>query len=225
MRIAVIGTGVVGRSVAGAFADHGHEVIVGTRDPEATLTRTEPDGSGNPPYAVWALDHPAVRLATFAEATADADLITNATEGGASLAALGAAGEANLAGKVIIDISNPLDFSQGFPPFLFVANTDSLAEQIQRTFPGARVVKALNTITAPLMANPEMVPGGFTLFVAGNDDDAKRVVSELLASLGHDDVIDVGDLTAARGLEMHVALWLRVYATLGTPIFGFKVVR
>lgn len=225
MEIAVIGTGIVGRSVAGAFQDHGNEVTVGTRNPEVTMARTDPDGFGNPPYATWATDHPAVGLATFAEAAAGASVIVNATEGLASLAALGEAGDSNLAGKVIIDISNPLDFSEGFPPSLFVVNTDSLAEQIQEAFPETRVVKALNTITSALMADPHMLSGGFTLFIAGNNDDAKRTVSELLASLGHDDVIDLGDLTAARAIEMHVPLWIRLYATLGTPIFGFKIVR
>jgi 8-hydroxy-5-deazaflavin:NADPH oxidoreductase len=225
MEIAVIGTGIVGRSVAGAFADRGNQVTVGTRVPEVTMARTDPDFFGNPPYAIWAADHPSVRLATFADAAAGATVVVNATEGAASLAALGETGDTNLAGKVIIDISNALDFSEGYPPSLFVVNTDSLAEQIQQAFPDARVVKALNTITAALMAEPRMLNGGFTGFIAGDDDDAKRTVHELLTSLGHDDIIDLGDLTAARALEMHVQLWLRVYATLGTPIFGFKVVR
>jgi 8-hydroxy-5-deazaflavin:NADPH oxidoreductase len=223
MQIAVIGTGIVGRTVAEAFARVGNEVTVGTRDPAATMARTDPDGSRA--YAIWAADHPAVSLATFSEAASRSSLVVNATEGVASLAALGAAGDSNLAGKVLIDVSNPLDFSQGFPPSIFVPNTDSLAEEIQRTFPDALVVKALNTVAAPLMADPAILPGGFTLFVAGNDDDAKRTVTELLASLGHADVLDIGDLTAARALEMYLALWLRLYGLFGTPIFAIKVVQ
>jgi 8-hydroxy-5-deazaflavin:NADPH oxidoreductase len=223
MQIAIIGTGIVGRSVGAALARIGHEVTVGTRDPAATMERTDPDGSR--PYADWAADHPAVSLALFPEAAKRADVVVNATEGAASLAALGAAGDANLAGKVLLDVSNPLDFSEGFPPSFFVSNTDSLAEQIQRTFPDSLVVKALNTVSATVMADPATLAGGATLFVAGNDDDAKHTVLELLAALGHADVIDLGDLTAARGLEMHVALWIRLYRVLGTPIFGFKVVR
>jgi 8-hydroxy-5-deazaflavin:NADPH oxidoreductase len=223
MQIAVIGTGIVGRTVAEAFSRVGNEVTVGTRDPAATMARTDPDGSRA--YAIWAADHPAVSLATFSEAASRSNLVVNATEGVASLAALGAAGDANLAGKVLIDVSNPLDFSQGFPPSIFVPNTDSLAEQIQRTFPDALVVKALNTVAAPLMADPAILSGGFTLFVAGNDDDAKRTVTELLASLGHADVLDIGDLTAARALEMYLALWLRLYGLFGTPIFAIKVVQ
>ncbi len=174
MEITVIGTGVVGRLVAGAFAVHGNDVTVGMRNPEVTMARTDPDGFGNPPYATWAADHPAIGLATFADAAAGASVIVNATEGLASLAALGEAGDSKLAGKVILDISNPLDFSQGFPPSLFVVNTDSLAEQIQQAFPDTRVVKALNTITSALMADPRMLTGSFTLFLAGDDDDAKR---------------------------------------------------
>ena len=144
MKIAVLGTGMVGQALAGRLAELGHEVTVGTRDVAATLARTTPDGMGNPPYAAWAADHRQVRLAPFADAAAGAELLVNATSGDVSIAALQAAGTENLAGKILIDIANPLDFSNGFPPTLFVKDTDSLGEQIQAAFPQLRVVKALN---------------------------------------------------------------------------------
>jgi predicted dinucleotide-binding enzyme len=226
MNIAVIGTGMVGQTIAARLAGLGHEVTIGTRDPEATRARTEPDAMGNPPFGVWAAEHPQVRLASFAEAAAPAELVVNATNGSASVEALTLAGAANLAGKVLLDIANPLDFSQGFPPSLFVKDTDSLAEQIQRAFPEARVVKALNTMTAPLMAEPRrLADGDHSTFVSGNDDDAKKTVTALLETMGHTDVIDLGDLSTARGTEMLLPLWVRLMTALGTHLFNVKVVR
>jgi predicted dinucleotide-binding enzyme len=226
MKIAVLGTGSVGRRLAGKLSELGHEVVVGTRDPQATLARTEPDAMGNPPFPVWQADHPAVRLAPFADAAAEGELIVNATGGAGALDALTRAGEANLAGKVLLDISNPLDFSRGFPPSLFVKDTDSLAEQIQRAFPAARVVKSLNTMTAAVMVDPGSVGGGdHTTFVSGDDAEAKQIVVELLGSMGHTDVIDLGDLSSARAAEMLLPVWLRLMGALGTPFIQFKIVR
>lgn len=226
MKIAVLGTGVVGQALADRLAELGHEVTVGTRDVAATTAKTATDAMGNPPYGVWAAAHPQIRLATFADAASGAELLVNATSGGVSMAALEAAGAANLAGKILIDIANPLDFSRGFPPSLFVKDTDSLGEQIQATFPDLKVVKALNTLTADLMVHPRhLAEGDHSVFVAGNDTDAKKTVTDLLESFGHTDVIDVGDITAARGTEMVLPLWLRLMGTLNTPMFNLKVVR
>ena len=226
MKIAVLGTGIVGKALADRLAELGHEVSVGTRDVAATMASTEPDRRGNPPFAVWATDHPQVMLATFAEATADAEVIVNATSGNVSIAALEAAGEDSLAGKVLLDISNPLDGSRGFPPTLFVKDTDSLGEQIQAAFPALKVVKALNTMTASLMVDPrQLADGQHSVFVAGNDPEAKRTVTALLNSFGHTDVIDLGDISSARGAEMYLPLWLRLVGALNTPIFNIKVVR
>lgn len=225
MNIAVLGTGTVGRAVAARLAELGHTVTVGTRDPQATVARSEPDGMGNPPYADWAATHPGIGLALFADAAAGADVVVNATSGAASLAVLDLAGAANLAGKVLVDISNPLDFSAGMPPTLFVKDTDSLGEQIQRAFPEAKVVKTLNTLNANLMVHPETLPEGSSVFVSGNDADAKQAVTGLLAQLGHTDVIDLGDITTARGTEMLLPVWLRLMGALGTPAFNFKIVR
>jgi 8-hydroxy-5-deazaflavin:NADPH oxidoreductase len=226
MKIAVLGTGMVGKALADRLVGLGHQVSVGTRDVTATMAGTVPDRAGNPPFAVWAAAHPQVRLATFAEAAGDAELIVNATSGHVSIAALEAAGRDNLAGRVLLDISNPLDATGGFPPTLFVKDTDSLGEQIQAAFPDLMVVKALNTMTASLMVDPrQLADGQHSVFVAGNDPQAKRTVTALLTSFGHTDVIDLGDLSSARGPEMYLPLWLRLMGALNTPIFNIKVVR
>src|SRR3954447_19562508 len=226
MRIAVLGTGTVGRTLAARLAELGHEVVIGTRDPDSTMARTDPDAMGNPPYSVWQADHPGIRLAPYAEAAAGAQLVVNATGGSGALDALGLAGEAKLAGKVLLDVSKPLDFSRGFPPSLFVSDTDSLAEQIQRAFPGARVVKSLNTMTAAVMADPGRVGGGdHSTFVSGDDPEAKQTIVDLLTSMGHTDVIDLGDLSTAPAAEMLLPVWVRLMGALGTPYLQFKIVR
>jgi predicted dinucleotide-binding enzyme len=217
MRIAVLGTGMVGRAIAARAAELGHDVTVGTRD--VAVTR-----AGD--WADWATAHSDVDLADHADAAADAELVVNATSGDGALPALTAAGEESLAGRVLLDIANPLDFSKGFPPTLSVLNDDSLGERIQRAFPRTRVVKALNTLTADLMTHPrQLADGDHTVFVSGDDVEAKKVVTELLTSFGHTDVIDLGDITTARGTEMLLPLWLRLYGGLGTALFNIKVVR
>ena len=226
MKIAVLGTGAVGPAIAAALSALGHDVVIGTRDPAATLARTEPGATGGAPFAAWHATHSRVEVATFAGAASRADLVVNATNGAASIGVLTAAGTANLAGKVLVDVANPLDFSHGFPPSLDPVNTDSLAEQIQRAFPEARVVKTLNTMTAAVMVDPASVAGGdHSVFVSGNDPAAKEIVSGLLTALGHRDIIDLGDISSARGAEMILPLWVRIWGTLGTPAFNFKVAR
>ncbi|WP_404392973.1 NADPH-dependent F420 reductase [Humibacillus xanthopallidus] len=225
MKIAVLGTGMVGQALAGRLNELGHEVVVGTRDPQATLARTEPDGMGNPPFKAWHGQHPGVGLATFADAAAASELVINATGGAATLSVLEQAGPDNLAGKVLVDISNPLDFSGGFPPTLFVKDTDSLGEQVQRAFPDTKVVKTLNTLNANLMVRPKDLGADSTVFVSGDDPVAKATVSELLTNFGHSDVIDLGDISTARGTEMLLPVWLRLMGALGTPMFNFKIVR
>jgi predicted dinucleotide-binding enzyme len=227
MRFGVLGTGMVGRAIAGKLAALDHDVTIGTRDVDELLARTEADLMGNEPFARWREKNPDVKLATFADAAATGDLVVNATNAAASLDALHAAGEANLAGKVLVDISNPLDFSQGMPPSLFVSNTDSRGEQIQRAFPAAKVVKALNTVNALVMVDPSLVagPGEHTNFVCGNDDGAKAQVTEILKSFGWQHIVDLGDMTNARGTEMYLPLWVRLMGALGTPMFNIKVVQ
>jgi len=225
MKIAVLGTGMVGQAIAARLSGQGHDVTIGTRDPQATLARTGPDGMGNPPFSAWAEDHAQVNLATLSEAAAGAELVVNATNGSGAMPALEQAGAENLAGKVLVDISNPLDFSKGFPPTLFVKDSDSLGEQIQRAFPETRVVKTLNTLNANLMVNPKELGAESSVFVSGDDEAAKATVSELLHSFGHTDVIDLGDITTARGTEMLLPVWLRLMGALGTAAFNFKIVR
>lgn len=224
MKIAVFGTGTVGPALAAALSALGHAVVIGTRDPEETLHRTTPGAAGGPPFAEWHSANPRIGVATFEAAAAQADLVINATSGAGSLAALAAAG--SLAGRIIMDVANPLDFSRGFPPSLDPVNTDSLGEQIQRAFPEAHVVKTLNTMTASVMVNPGEVAGGdHSVFLAGNNAAAKQAVTGLLEGLGHRDIIDLGDVTAARGTEMLLPLWLRLRGTLGSGAFNFKVAR
>jgi len=209
MRIAVIGTGSAGRQLAAGFRRIGHDVVVGTRDPEATGQREE-----------WAdVDFP---LATFAEAGAGADLVVNATGGMVSLEALA---EVDLDGKVLLDVSNPLDFSAGFPPTLSVKDTDSLAEQIQRAHPEARVVKSLNTVNGAVMVDPGRLSEATTIFVAGDDPLAREAVRELLGELGWVDIVEFPTLDAARGLEMWLPLWVRLMGVLGTADFNLRLVR
>lgn len=212
MKIAVLGTGSVGRAVAARLAELGHRVTVGTRDPEATRARDDvPAG---------------LALATFADAAAGAEVVVNATSGTITLEVLASVGAENLAGKVLVDIANPLDFSAGFPPTLSVKDTDSLGEQVQRAFPDARVVKTLNTMNADLMVRPrDLADGDHTVFISGDDADAKQVVTDLLTEMGHRDVIDLGGLETARGTEMVLPIWLRLMGSLGTAHFQFKVVR
>jgi len=226
VKIAILGTGAVGRTLAAGLATAGHEVTVGTRDVAVTLSRTAADPMGNPTFTDWRRQHHDIAVESLGEAAAGAQLVVNALSGAGALSGLEAAGEKNLAGKVLIDVANPLDFSRGMPPFLTVSNTDSLGEQIQRRFPGTRVVKTLNTITAGLMVDPAgLAAAGHTVFVSGDDATAKAQVAALLESLGWSDIIDLGDITTARGTEMYVALWARLMGALGTPAFSIKVVR
>ena len=191
-----------------------------------TLSRTEPDAYGNPPFGAWQEEHPEVRLGTFAEAAAHGEMILNATAGAVSLEALDQAGEGNLSGKVLMDVSNPLDLSKGMPPTLSVSNTDSLGEQIQRTYPEAKVVKTLNTMNAHLMVDPAQLAGAdHSVFVGGDDAEAKGTVTDLLRSFGWTDVIDLGDITTALGTEMVLPIWLRLFGALQRPVFNFKIVR
>jgi len=200
--------------------------MVGTRDPEATLSRTEPDQFGNPPFSDWQQEHPAVELGTFGEAAAYGEMVVNATSGVVSLEALEMAGEENLNGKILIDISNPLDFSQGMPPTLSVSNTDSLGEQIQRRFPEAKVVKTLHTMNAYLMVDPTQLAGAdHTVFVSGDSAEAKEKVTDLLRRMGWTDIIDLGNITTARGTEMLLPIWLRLFGALQKSVFNFKIVR
>ncbi|MDA5139917.1 NAD(P)-binding domain-containing protein [Streptomyces sp. AD681] len=227
MKIAVLGTGMVGRALAGKLSTLGHDVVIGTRNVEQTLARTEPDAMGNVSFGQWQGEHQGVRLLTFADAAAHGDLVVNASPGAISLTVLEAAGAANLSGKVLWDIALPLDLSQGLPPTLTVANTDSLGEQIQRAYPDARVVKALTTVFAEVMVDPARVPGEHNVFVAGEDSGANSTVTELIEQFGWPAkaLVDLGGIRGARGVEMYGPFYFAMSAALGTFDFNIAVVR
>jgi hypothetical protein len=216
MRFGVLGTGVVGQTIAGKLVEQGHEVMMGSRQ------------AGNEKAVAWVAEAgDGGSEGSFADAAGFGEVVVNATAGGASLEALEAAGSENLAGKVLIDVANALDFSQGMPPTLAVCNDDSLGEQIQRAFPEARVVKALNTVNANVMVSPGALGEATNLFICGNDEAAKDEVSGLLQTFGwvKERITDLGDITEARGQEMYLPLWLRLYGALGTSEFNIGIVK
>ncbi|MEO5930784.1 MAG: NAD(P)-binding domain-containing protein [Candidatus Kapaibacterium sp.] len=216
MKLAVLGTGMVGNTIGTKLAQTGHDVMMGSRTHD------------NPKAVAWAESAGGnASHGTFADAAAFGEIIFNCTSGLATLQVLELAGAGNLAGKILIDISNPLDFSNGFPPTLAVCNDDSLGEQIQRAFPELNVVKTLNTLTCTIMVNPGLVAGDHTIFMSGNDAGGKARVGDLLhEAFGwkRENIIDLGDITTARGTEMILPLWLRLMGTLGTPNFNFNIV-
>ena len=214
MRIGVLGTGAVGRRIATKLVELGHEVTMGSRSTEGNSLREWLDTVGD-----------RARGGHFADAASTAELIFNCTSGEFALEALVAAGAENLAGKVLVDVSNPLDFSRGMPPTLSVCNDDSLGERIQAAFPGARVVKALNTMNNQVMTDPARVPGEHNVFVCGEDEAAKAEVGGLLREFGWSEgqIVDLGGISAARGTEMYLPLWLRLMGSLGTPDFNIEV--
>lgn len=227
MKIAVLGTGVVGQTISEKMAALGHQVMIGTRDVNSALEKTAPDSFGRPGFSDWHSQHPEIRPGTYSEAAAFAELVVNATNGNGSLAALEQAGKKNLLNKVLLDISNPLDFSKGRPPSLFVCNTDSLGEQIQRAFPDTHVVKSLNTMTCYIMVNPSLLPGDHNVFMSGNNAQAKNTVKELLMSFGWKErnIIDMGDISTSRGTEQLLPIWVRLWGVMQSPMFNFNIVR
>ncbi|MCP2342576.1 NADPH-dependent F420 reductase [Actinomadura rupiterrae] len=212
MKIAVLGTGEVGRTLGRKLVSLGHEVTLGSRTAD------------NPAATGWAAETGGA-CGTFADAAAAGEVIVNATGGLVSVAALTAAGAANLAGKVLIDVSNPLDFSGGFPPKLVVPPAGSCAEEIQQAFPEARVVKALQSMNNAVMVDPARVPGHHNVFICGDDPSAREVTADLLRTFGwrDDQILDLGPLSAARGTEPLVLLWISVSNTVGTADFNFAI--
>lgn len=215
MKIGILGSGMVGETLAGKFIELGHDVMMGSRDKENAKLKdwsAKIGGRG--------------KTGNFTEAAEFGEIVFNCTAGMHSLEALEMAGSAALSGKILVDVSNPLDFSRGMPPTLSVCNTDSLGEQIQRAFPEAKVVKALNTVAASVMVNPSLIKRKPDLFICGNENKAKKVVKRLLKKdLGWSSVIDLGDISGARGMEMTLPIWLRLWGILENPVFGIKVVK
>ncbi|HEY2901761.1 MAG TPA: NAD(P)-binding domain-containing protein [Polyangia bacterium] len=215
MKIGIFGSGMVGNALGTKFVQLGHEVKMGSRS------------ASNEKAAAWVKNAGAkASQGTFADAAAFGEIVLNCTAGAVSLPALEAAGAKNLSGKILIDVSNPLDFSKGMPPSLSVCNTDSVGEQLQRAFPDVKVVKALNTVNSALMINPAALSGEHDLFICGNDAGAKKRVTEILREwFGWKSVLDVGDISAARATEAIILLWVRLYGTFQSPHFNWHVAR
>jgi len=229
MNIGIIGSSTVAQTLATKLLGLGHSVMVSSRD--TSLAKDLGPRGTTPSAADFAAAQRALgreaAAGSFADAAAHGEVVINATAGGHSLEALEAAGAVNLAGKILVDVANALDFSRGMPPTLLFCNTDSLAERIQAAFPEARVVKTLNTVTAMVMVDPAQFEEPTAIFVAGNDQAAKDWVrTELLEGwFGWRQALDVGDVTAARGLEMWMPLWLRLMSATGTPFFNIRIVK
>ena len=215
MKFGVLGTGSVGQTIAARLVQLGHDVVMGARNSDnekaaAFEKKSSPKGTSG----------------TFSDAARQGELLFNCTSGAHALDVLKAAGEENLNGKVLIDISNPLDFTKGMPPSMLTPSTDSLGEQLQRAFPKVLLVKTLNTVTAKVMVEPQSLSSGnHDMFMAGNDAGAKGRVKEVLQSFGWKHIIDVGDITGARALEMYLPLWVRLYGTFQTANFNVKMIR
>lgn len=213
MQIGILGSGVTGQTLGTKLVQLGHEVMLGSRE------------EAKPSSVAWARDAGQHALyGTFMNAASFGEVILNCTLGMASLEALESAGAENLNGKILIDTSNPIDRSTGVWK-LTVSNTDSLGEQIQRAFPDARVVKTLNTVNANVMADPAKLLEMTDIFVSGNDLDAKAMVIRYLKEwFGWRHVIDLGDITTARGVEMYVLLWHYIRDVTPSQRFNIKVV-
>lgn len=222
MRIGVLGTGVVGNTIGSALLAGGNDVCMGSRsatNEKAADWVSQAESQGLPGRATQG---------TFAEAARFGEIVFNCTSGMASLDALAQAGSDNLRGRILIDLANPLDFSKGMPPTLSVCNNDSLGERIQAAFPETRVVKTLNTINCMVMVDPTRVPGDHVIFLSGNDAAAKKTVAQLLDDwFGWEprNIIDLGDISTARGPEMILPLWVRTMLAIGSADFNFNLVR
>jgi len=217
MKIAVLGTGMVGDTIGSKLIELGHTVMMGSRKAD------------NEKAAAFVTRHTNGKASagTFADAAAFGEIIFNCTKGMETLNILKGAGEKNLNGKILIDIANPLDFSKGMPPTLSVCNTNSLAEEIQKAFPDVKVVKTLNTMWCGLMVNPAMINGGdHNVFLSGNDAGAKKQVTGILKSFGwiEKNIIDLGDIKTARGTEMYLPLWLTIFGATNSGAFNIKII-
>jgi predicted dinucleotide-binding enzyme len=215
MKIGILGTGIVGQTIGSKLVQLGYDVKMGSRS------------ANNEKATDWVnLNGSNASNGTFQEAAYFGDILFNCTAGGASISALKLANETNFNGKILIDLANTLDFSKGMPPTLSICNDDSLGEQIQRTFPKLKVIKTLNTMNCKLMVDPALVNGDHDIFVCGNDLEAKEKVKSILSDwFGWKSILDLGDITAARGLEMLLPIWIRLMGIYKTPNFNFKIVR
>lgn len=225
MKIGILGTGGVGRTLAAKLNSLGHEIVIGTRNVEDTLARTSPDGMGAPPFKVWHSQNPKVKLVKFSEAASFGEVLFLATFGDKTAEAISLAGKQNFDNKVVVDVTNPLDFSQGVPPKFTVTLGNSLGEQIQKQISNAKVVKAFNTIGAHIIVNPMREEGSPDLFIAGNDDDAKKKFIGLAEQMGWQSVIDLGDISQAFWLEANAMLWINYGFKYNSWNHAFKLLK
>ncbi len=214
MKVGILGTGDVGRTLANAFVTLGHEVKMGSR--EAT----------NEKSATWVKQAGArASSGTFADAAGFGEVIALATQGVVNEAVLKAAGPERLAGKVLIDVTNPLDVSKGMPPRLAVGHTDSGGEQVQRAAPKARVVKAFNIVGHTSMFRPEYKEGPPDMFICGNDAEAKQQVTSILHDFGWANVVDYGGIESSRYLEPLCLVWVLYGVKTGSWNHAIKMLR
>jgi len=212
MRVGVLGSGQVGQRLAAGFRGRGHEVMIGSRDP------------AKPELVRWLSGEGAgIEAGTFAAAAAHGELVVLAVLGNAAEQAIAEAGPENFSGKVVIDAMNPLDFSGGFPPKLSIAGQDSLGERVQRALPDARVVKAFNTIGSAYFVDPNFTEGDPTMLIAGDDEDAKRAVADVLADFGWSQTVDIGGIEGSRELEAICIAWVKIGGARGAWDHGFKL--
>jgi NADPH-dependent F420 reductase len=212
IRVGVLGTGEVGRRLAAGFGSRGHEVIIGSRDPD------------KPELREWlAADGTGVQAGTFEQAAAHGELLVLAVLGNAADRVIADAGAENFGGKVVIDAMNPLDFSGGFPPKLSISGEDSLGERVQRALPDAKVVKAFNIIGNTYFVDPSFSEGKPTMLIAGNDEGAKALVREVLAEFGWLDAVDIGHIEGSRELEAICIAWVKIGGARGAWDHGFKL--
>jgi predicted dinucleotide-binding enzyme len=213
MKIGILGTGMVGEALGTKFVQLGHEVKMGSRTAD------------NEGAAKWvAATGAKASQGTFSDSAKFGDMAFICLKGAVFLD-VAKTFEANaLTDKVLVDVSNPLDFSRGMPPSLSICNTNSLGEEVQKAVPSAKVVKTLNIVNCDVMVDPAK-GGNPTMLVCGNDAEAKKKVTALLQTMGWRDVIDLGDISKSRGTEMLLPLWLNLFGSFGNPNFGFKVVR
>ena len=211
-RVGVLGSGEVGRRLAAGFSSRGHDVMIGSREP------------GKPELGEWLSgEGSGIKAGTFAETAAHGELVVLAVLGNAAEEAIAEAGPENFAGKVVIDAMNPLDFSGGFPPKLSICGENSLGECVQRALPDAMVVKAFNTIGNPYFVDPSFSDGKPTMLIAGNDDDAKRTVSDVVADFGWPEAIDIGGIEGSRELEAICIAWVKIGGRRGAWDHGFTL--
>jgi predicted dinucleotide-binding enzyme len=227
MKISVLGTGDVGRTLSSAYVKKGHEVTIGTRNTEEKLAE-QSTHDRYVSFSEWYKENKEIKLVTFSESASQGEIVINATNGVNSLNALDLAGEENLSGKILIDISNPLEYSNGKMSLVEgLNNTNSLGEEIQKEFPEAKVVKTFNTMWCGLMVNPTLIKGDHINYISGNDSDAKEKVKNLIRQFGWKDenIIDLGDISAARAQESVLLIWARLWTIMKTGAFNFTIAR